>query len=419
MAAWGKIGVERSLDKEELTKRLKQISPSSEHVIISVTQDDYSRVVGGIQLCVQFEEREFVSDGYLYLNLHPHSPLPCLSPETDANSYFFDIVANGQALGTASAATLGNVLKDVKAEGMRMSCIVHSLLGHSPEILANLLHSADIDRALFWVHDNFSICPNYTLLRNDITFCHAPPVGSPACGICVYGKERSRHLRRLERLFNDEILFDIAAPSPYALSLWTEKSSLRHGDKKIIPHVTLSPRKTAPQTSRSLPPDSPIRVAFLGYPVFHKGWPAFLEIASRMANNGRYEFFHIGQEKTKNKHIRFIKARTSSSRPDAMTRAIVDNAIDVVLLWVMMPETFSFTLFESLAADAFIVTNGISGNIQAVVKERDAGLVCENEDELIRLFEGGELERIIRQRRARGRRLFAMNFSAFSRQAMD
>jgi len=67
-----------------------------------------------------------------------------------------------------------------------------------------------------------------------------------------------------------------------------------------------------------------------------------------------------------------------------MTEALQDNNIDVAFLWSICPETFSFTLYESLAAGCTVLTNRNSGNIQAYVREHpEAGIVLEHENALL------------------------------------
>jgi hypothetical protein len=77
----------------------------------------------------------------------------------------------------------------------------------------------------------------------------------------------------------------------------------------------------------------------------------------------------------------------------SMVEALVHNKIDVAFLWSLCPETFSFTLYESIAAGCFVLTNRDSGNIGAYVKENpDQGFVLRDEGGLFSLFSGDSLE---------------------------
>ena len=71
-----------------------------------------------------------------------------------------------------------------------------------------------------------------------------------------------------------------------------------------------------------------------------------------------------------------------------MVETLRNHNIDVAFLWSICPETFSFTLYESLSAGCAILTNRNSGNIQAYVREHpETGVVLDDEKALMKLFE--------------------------------
>ena len=80
------------------------------------------------------------------------------------------------------------------------------------ERLAGVLRPA---HAVFWLHDYAALCEGFNLLRNDVAYCGAPPVGSTACRICVYGAERAAYLAAMGRLFA-AVGFHVLAPSRVA-----------------------------------------------------------------------------------------------------------------------------------------------------------------------------------------------------------
>jgi glycosyltransferase involved in cell wall biosynthesis len=88
-----------------------------------------------------------------------------------------------------------------------------------------------------------------------------------------------------------------------------------------------------------------------------------------------------------------------------MIDALRKNEIDVAFLWSICPETFSFTLYEALAAGCFVITNPASGNIQAYIKANPAaGLVVDDEHALMELFEGNTLVDYIAEHQADGKK---------------
>ena len=57
---------------------------------------------------------------------------------------------------------------------MAVECVVHHLMGHIPELILDLLRVTGAQRPVAWVHDFFTLCPSYTLMRNDVAFCGGP-----------------------------------------------------------------------------------------------------------------------------------------------------------------------------------------------------------------------------------------------------
>lgn len=60
----------------------------------------------------------------------------------------------------------------------------------------------------------------------------------------------------------------------------------------------------------------------------------------------------------------------------------MDQGIDAVILWSTWPETYSFTVHESFAANCLVLTNKDSGNIAAKITGTSRGVVCDNEETL-------------------------------------
>lgn len=406
------------LSREEFRRALTdRLDVSREGLVLSVTHDNYTKIVGGIQICVQVEEQAFRDSGFTYLCLHPQQPLPELSSIVDLSTFVFRTVLDGQDLGSVTAQTLIDVLTGLRSD-VRARCLaVHSLLGHAPEIIGLLVRSASFEHSIFWVHDFFSICPNYTLLRNRIAFCGAPPIGSNSCEICVFGTERSRHMARMNKLFA-AVNFEIISPSQSALEFWRSAASVSYQSHRVVPHLELS--ETGVLEPRG-PNDigEPIRIAFMGFPGAHKGWPLFARLAAELKRGRRYKFFHLGVDRQSATNVSFIRVETKRDDPDAMIRAMQEHRIDVAFLWSTWFETYSFTAHEAICSGAFIVTGAQSGNISVLAGRFNAGRVFESEAQLFAALTGGELEKLVMERRAGEVPIYAKNFGMMSRHAVQ
>ena len=373
--------------------------------VVALSHDNYRKVVGGLQLCLQIEEAAFVKRGITYIHLCPAQPLPVLASRSAQSSFDFAVTIDGKWLGHVCAADLFEGLATEARQGRRFCMAVHSLLGHSPEITAELYKTCSANQAFFWLHDYFSLCPDYTLMRNSVCSCGAPPEGSPGCGICHVGEHRRAHLERLKLLFS-EVPFTIIAPSDFALRFWQNATDLQYSGAIVHEHCeirqVIEPVETQKLTASNANEltASKLNVAFLGMPNFHKGWSVFADVAHELAGHPDFTFHHLGKSKAKDSPpgIVFTSVAISPQDWNAMSSAVRSKKIDIAMLCSLWPETYNFTAVEALAGGALIVTLESSGNIAAIVRAHDCGVVFEDEMALMRAFADGSLAQEMRRR---------------------
>lgn len=369
--------------------------------VLSIGHDDYRAHTGGVQLCIEIEARAFGEMGTVYLNLHPAQPLPILANTDECDRQPLVMIIDGELVGIARAGDIVEIVGELAARDVSFSTVVHALHGHTTEFVAALTAASRSSEAFFWLHDYFSICPGYTLLRNDVSFCGAPPVGSQACKICLYGEARGGHVARMEKLFN-AVSFRVVSPSALALDVWRAGSRLPHKDKVVSGHCRLEVREG--EDSRIQEADvQPVRVAFLGHQAMRKGWKLFEKLAREIRADGDVgsdvEFFYFGNNELDDSGIAAIPVEVSTQALGAMVAAVKEAQIDFVFLWSLWPETFSFTAHEGLAAGAYILTGPDAGNIARLAKKD--GRVFGSEEDLLSFFRSGEARQLAAERRSR------------------
>jgi FkbM family methyltransferase len=369
--------------------------------ILCFSHDDYTKSVGGVQHCLLIEQEAFDCDRTAYLNFHPAQPLPILAPINDHSRLMLNVMINGVLIGALQAGEIGRALKRF-AKRVDFVLAVHALHGHAPESVTHIAEAARAQRAFFWIHDYFSMCPGYNLLRNGISYCGAPPVDSPACNVCVFGESRRGHVTRVRQMF-ETLSLTVVAPSESALEIWEAHSGLSAQQTLIHPHCTLD-TATLKTLSVSSSDKDPLRIAFLGYLDVHKGWPVFERLLKRFGGNPRYEFYYLGKGSPEYPNLKVTNVAVTTESRTAMIDAISKNRIDFALIWSLWPETFSFVSFEALAAGAQILTYRDAGNVARLVSQTGAGRVFDNEDELVSFIETGdaklkscETPRLVRQ----------------------
>jgi hypothetical protein len=374
---------------------------------ITFSHDDYTTNTGGVQLCLQREDARIAALGRDHLHLYPAKPWPVVRLHGEPGPV--GVLLNGAPGGVFAAKTVAAVLR--KAAGAvkpgKRSFAIHSLLGHNAGETADILGAAGLSEGYFWLHDFASLCAGFHLLRNDVEDCSAPPPQSMACGVCVYGPWRARHVAEHERLF-ERLSLTVVSPSQPTLDLWKRTASYRTAGEVVLPHARLLEREPAPRP----PAARPLRIGFVGMPSAHKGWEVFRELVTIFGEDPRYQFIHLGGRTEIGLPVEFHKVTVTEAKPRAMQQAVERHELDVALIWPLCRETFSFTAYEAVAGGAAVITGPDSGNVAAFVADSGHGLVLSDEAALSTLLASGEIAALSRAERAPS--LYDLEFSGLT-----
>lgn len=384
-------------------------------IVLSFSHDDYAEIAGGVQNCIWDEEVELKKAGWAYLHICPAQPLPILSEVASMEAFHVSIRLNSKLIGVLSLSDLVDALLQVKPKWSNWHLVIHHLLGFSPELITLTAKRLIVESVNFWLHDYFTLCPNPPLLRNDVEFCHAPNLNSAVCSICCYGMARQSHSERIGAFF-EALAPAVFAPSDAALNFWRAKCKLPHREAWVVPHGKLSSAVELSEPAVGL-----LRVAFLGAAVFHKGWHVFESLAKRHFDNQQYEFFHFGSTEVSHGalNVTFVEVNMRRDGRNAMTAALLEYNIDIVVNWSLCYETFSFTTIEALSAGAFVVARRDAGNVCDLIKSAGeaCGLIVESEEDLLTFFASDRPQLLRGQRAIRNFTLSGVTANFLLRQA--
>lgn len=191
----------------------------------------------------------------------------------------------------------------------------------------------------------------------------------------------------------------VLAPSDAALDVWKSSVSV-NAPARVHEHLKLGKaRKT--RTRSKTESARPLRVAYIGQPVTHKGWPVFKELTLRFGEDDRYQFYHVGKGPQGVPAI-FKEVAVGPDDLDRMVSTLRDLEIDVAVLWSLWPETFCIAAIEALRAGAAVLTFKDSGNVAAMVRKTGFGAVLDSEMELNALFETGDVAQLVAESRPQG-----------------
>ncbi len=390
-------------DLAVLTSALLYVGEST-RLHVSVSHDDFTANLGGVQLCLTREAQALRGADATHIHLYPAAPGLVLDFERERP--LIGVLVNGQFAGLHTAETLIEVLGPL-AVGKALTFAIHSFIGHNIVGITALLTALGAREGYYWIHDFSSVCAHYALLRNDVAFCGAPPPDSPACEVCLYSRRRRIHLAEHGRFFQT-FAMTVLSPSQAALDLWLKSFPIKPAAARVHPHAILQER----QTAKDDPPPGPLKVAFLGMPAEHKGWPVYAKLVERFADDPRYEFHHLGKMRDTTVEARFTSIAPTPDVAEPMAAAVEALGIDVAIIWSLCPETFCFTAYEAVAGGAAVVTNPDAGNVPRFVVESDNGKVAKDDLALGELFESGEILTLARA--VRGERLYSLAYSRMS-----
>ncbi len=371
-----------ALDAEAVRRHVALACLGARGLALSASHDRYDAILGGTQLLVADEQAKFNGARVAYLHLSPVVARVTLAP-LDADSSV-QLVLDGRMLGVARYEAVAAALAAIELapEAARI-LVVHCLLGHDERGLAAAAAALETTVNLFWVHDFSSLCEGLHLLRDDIAGCGAPPPASLACRVCIHGDSRGGHRERMLWLFGT-LAFHVVAPSRSALDLWRRGAGLPHLSARVHAHCRLF----LPPRRRTADGEA-IRVGFVGFAVYHKGWPLFERLAEAGGSECRFSHFADAEHLTSHPGIEPVAVRVAPNNRLAMTQALAAHGIDIALVLSPWPETFCFVAYEAMAAGAAVIALTGSGNVADLVRLTGRGVVVASFDEALALLRDG------------------------------
>lgn len=376
----------------ELTARMNSLL-KSDRTVISISNGDDRQPVVDVQVYISQEQKQANQAEQNYLHVYPRTGNELLLE--DGISIPLGVNFNGESIGTVGIEALMESLQGTHTRIVDVD--IHHTMGWNLSSIDSILELSE-RRGNFWVHDYFSFCPSFNLLRNSVEFCGAPEISSNACTLCRYSNLRARQQARFKQFFTRNAL-RVIAPSRYALDLWLSKAPYMTTSSELRPLAALNWLDLLHLQDHH----NHFRIGYIGSPIRAKGWDAWLRLVSAL-DVENLEYFHFSSVEGEPGNYTRIQTPLSPQMPFTMIDVLKETKIDAVFLWSIWPETFSIALHEALAAGCFIITNRSSGNIQDyLTKNPHHGAILEDEADLHAFISNGELARRIEEFRAHGK----------------
>lgn len=364
--------IEIPFDPFLLENHLDDLNKSLNVIVFCL--DNYTKSSGGVQLFLGIESTKIQNAGGNYFAIYPSK-----FSEQITESANLVLMMNDEVILEFSSKDLPAFFNwlDSKVNFMANKPIVsfHALLGHSVSDIYDSLYTRSDVRGIFYLHDFYAFCSSVKLMRNNWTFCGAPPIDSMSCKFCVHGKDRSTHSELIGRLIKLPHV-EIVSPSEHTRDFWLSNYA---GGKnvKVFPHSSLICEL---QSLTASPTNRNIRIAYVGYPSKAKGWFEFERIMKAVQEG--VDFYLFSMDDPKIAGLQFVNIAQTGRDPNLTTEALKLKEIDAVFIWPSWEETYSYVAMEALAAGCSILTHKQSGNIQSLANKYNSSHVYDSIEEI-------------------------------------
>lgn len=296
----------------------------------------------------------------------------------------YAFVIDGQFVSVMTATDVLNCLLQLQERGkFCIGVLIHHIIRNDIAEVQWMLDKIQNVPLVYYLHDFYTCCINPNMLKNDTESCVD---GGVTCDGCVYAQRRKEHLKAISGFlssFGDRISF--VAPSEYVKVRWITYHPEYKEKVKVIPHQKSIGRYTG--NKEPVSDIEPMKIGFVGTQTHIKGWDIFKQTVAKLQEAGcNYEYYYFGHGQEQLPGVINVPVEIAKMGKDAMTRTIREKRIAAVFLVCVGGETYSYTMYESHAANSYILTMSKSGNIAYTVDKEKWGAVFETEEDLLRVL---------------------------------
>lgn len=330
-------------------KRKLCYTNNQDKYVIIISHTNPYKSLGGVEKRI-LEEIEFYKNKGM--NIIHISPLR-LNAFSEIKRNLYSVIINAEHLGYFAIEEIVNFLKLHRIDSIH----IHHLLFWTFKDYQMLIDFKQHNKVILHIHDFYYLFPEKYVEE----FKNIIPL------------DKNNFIRNRNKVFErvDELIF----PSLFTYNVYIKHYNITHIKKKLIPHLAF---KNGKKEKRKL--NSKIRLAFIGYKNKEKGFHLWESIINENYIS-KYDLYHFSNT-SEYFNVKVINYSTSRDGIDILTKKLIYYNIDYVLLLSTIPETFSYVLYECIAAGIKIFCLKGSGNIETFVKDNKCGIVFNNIDQL-------------------------------------
>lgn len=271
-------------------------------------------------------------------------------------------------------------INDVLCDNECVGVFVHGLMYADLNELYGIISFRE--NVVIFLHDYYTCCTQFNLLKNGESYCGNGRIYKDKCEDCKYYNKSKKRKKQVIGLFRRIRKPCFIAPSEIVKKIWIDVYPEYTNYVVVISHTIPVGRYEGNNNYLDL--RDKLKVAFIGRDHPNKGYLLWEKVVSiLLISDSNVELYHFGKASKRINGVKNIEINITKDGADAMTNALRKHEISVALLLSICPETYSYTYFEAMAANCFIIANRMSGNIAEQVKKNQNGIVLENSVEAL------------------------------------
>lgn len=287
---------------------------------------------------------------------------------------------DGKFIGIYSEKNMAKLVYKILSKGFEIEeIIIGHLKGFDLQSLAKTLKKININIVLC-IHDFYFVCNTFNFMKNKKNFCGITKPNKEKCSDCYNYLELKKFEKERNFFFNkiDEQIIKVIFPSDFCKKMWLTFFPKYEHRSFIRSNLQMTKHYVKKQQNNKT------RIAFIGKRSTHKGIDLWNKLEKNENILKKYDLYYFGINTENNKYVKNIYVNNTKDNPYMMRDELRKYNIDIVILWSVIPETYSFTYYEASSSGCYILTNDKSGNIASQVKLNNNGKIYKNDSELFR-----------------------------------
>ena len=343
--------------------------------VVSISYFNYLFSIGGTDKFIVEQKDYFNQKGYDYIYIYSTDFVMEKLHIPRWNKW--TVMINDNHIGVFSERELISYLKKIEGRTVINYYIVNHMKNVSVEILEDFFYNRSVPICIF-IHDYYTLCPHSGLIDDSGIYCEKINQDAECSCLGINHNYEDIFAESFYKFLEKEKeRISVFFPSEVAKKIWLLAYPDLLDKCIVLPHYKIIEwKQLAPKVIKR-----EITVAYVGNDKPHKGYLKWKKFVEQVKYNTDIKLYHFGSCNEKLPNVCYVEIDYSKEEKK-LTNKLLEYKIDCVVLWSLVPETYSYTYYEAYIADCYVLTNKLSGNIAFQTEKNGNGFVSNDVDGL-------------------------------------